>query len=379
MHSTGGSTGPGQVLLEVDADSEGEEGKFFVWEPSEVEAVLGGEKAGRFAAAYDVTAAGNWEGKSILRLTRPLAEVADELGMAEDAFKAELAESRQKLFEQREQRIKPGRDEKVLTAWNGMMLAAFAEAARVLDRADYRAAASKNADFILRELRYEGRLFRSWKAGQAKLMGYLEDYAFVAEGLLALYQTTFDERWFVEAQSLGNTILNHFNDPQDGGFFDTADDHEQLVVRPKSIQDNATPAGNSLAVTVLLQLASYTGDSTYYDPAVKSLGAVQQALTQYASAFAQWLVSLEYALAPAKEVALIGRPAEPGMAAMLSTLQGPFRPNQVVALAETPTSESLIPLLNDRPLKDGHSTAYVCQNFACQLPVNTAEALAKQL
>jgi hypothetical protein len=362
-----------------DADSEGEEGKFFVWTAAEIQAELGEEAGDHFCVAYDVSPMGNWEGHSILWLKRPLSESAAELGLTEDALRAELAGSRARLFAQREERIKPGRDEKILTAWNGLMLAAFAEAARVLDRPDYLSIGLKNAEFVLANLRKDGRLRRTWKDGQARLMGYLEDYAFLADGLLALYQTTFDERWFIEAQALMDTVLAHFSDSENGGFFDTADDHEELVIRPKSLQDNAIPSGNSMAVRVLLQLATYTGQARYYDPAHRALSALQPVLSQHAGGFAHWLGSMEYALAPVKEVALIGRPENADLQAMLAVLQKPYRPNMVVALAPDETSDSSIPLLNHRPPIEGQSTAYVCQNFACQLPVKTAEALEGQL
>jgi len=362
-----------------DADSEGEEGKFFVWSPAEIKAILGNEAGNRFCLAYDVSELGNWEGHSILWLKRPLAESAAELGLSEADFKAELTESKAKLFAEREERVKPGRDDKVLTAWNGMMLAAFAEAARVLDRADYQNVALKNAEFLLTHLKQEGRLLRTWKAGQAKLMGYLEDYAFLADGLLALYQTTFEARWFEEAKALMDIVLDHFSDAEKGGFFDTANDHEQLVVRPKSLQDNAIPSGNSMAIRTLLQLATYTGDARYYDPAIRALSGLQPVLSQYANGFSYWLGGLDYALATVKEVALIGPPDEAEMQAMLAVLQKSYRPHQVVALASAPTTESPIPLLNDRPQQDGQSTVYVCQNFACQLPVTTAAALQEQL
>ena len=362
-----------------DADSEGEEGKFFVWTPGEIEAVLGEVAAKQFCVAYDVSSMGNWEGHSILWFKQSLADTATQLGIPEEELRTDLAAGRAKLFTQREQRVKPGRDDKVLTAWNGMMLAAFAEAARVLGRDDYRQVAEKNAEFVLTHLRRDGRLLRTWKDGQAKLMGYLEDYAFYADGLLTLYQTTFDERWFEEAKSLADVMLTHFRDLENGGFFDTADDHETLVVRPKSLQDNAIPSGNSIAVRVLLQLAAYTGEAGYHDPAIEALSGLQKVLTQYAAGFANWLTALEFALALVKEIALIGPVSDPGMQSLLEVVQKPYRPHQVLALTDQETEQSSIPLLNHRPQQGGQSTAYVCQNFACQLPVNTAAELEAQL
>jgi hypothetical protein len=238
-----------------DADSEGEEGKFFVWTPDEIREVLDND-AEAFMAAYGVTRRGNFEapapsglgGKNILEFVGDLDQ------------RPALAEARRELFAAREQRVHPGRDEKVLTSWNGLMLAAFAEAARALNRADYQRVAEHNADFLLRELRREnGRLLRSWKAcpggtegtGEAKLNGYLEDYAYLIEGLLELYQTTFEPRWFVAAQELAKAILEHFADSR-GTLYDTSDDHETLITRPRDLQDNATPSGNAMAVTALL-------------------------------------------------------------------------------------------------------------------------------
>jgi uncharacterized protein YyaL (SSP411 family) len=362
-----------------DADSEGEEGKFFVWLPDEIKSVLGSEKGERFCRAYDVTEAGNWEGKSILRRQRPLTEIAQELNLDEDVLAAELAESKQQLFVHREKRVKPRRDEKIITAWNGLTLAVFAEAGRVLDRPDYLAVALKNAEFLLNQLSQNGRLLRTWKEGQAKLMGYLEDYAFLADGLLALYQTTFDERWFVEAKQLMDVVLTHFSDPDKGGFFDTAADHEALVVRPKGLQDNAIPSGNAMAVRNLLQLAAYTGHEAYYQPALSALSAMQSIMSRYPGAFTHWLGAFTFALARAKEIALIGSPDSPDTVALLNVLHKPYRPNQVVALSPAETITSAIPLLNHRPPKNRQTTAYVCQNFTCQLPVTQPDELEKQL
>jgi hypothetical protein len=292
-----------------------------------------------------------------------------------------LARSRAKLFAAREQRIKPARDEKILTAWNGLMLAALAEAGRVLERPDYVAVAVANAEFVLGTMQQAGRLFRTWKAqpGQAKLMGYLEDYAFYADGLLALYQTTFEPRWFQAARALMEVVLDHFTDAEAGGFFDTADDHETLVVRPKSLQDNATPCGNSMAVRTLLQLAAYTGQARYEAPAVQALVALQAALSQYPGGFAHWLGGHEFISAPPQEIAVIGPPDAPDTQALLALVQRPYRPNQVVAVAPEADLTGQPELLADRPALNGQATAYVCQNFTCQQPVTTVEALERML
>jgi uncharacterized protein YyaL (SSP411 family) len=206
-------------------------------------------------------------------------------------------------------------------------------------------------------------------------MGYLEDYAFYADGLLALYQTTYDPRWFQAARSLMDVVLEHFSDRDEGGFFDTADDHEKLVTRPKSLQDNATPSGNSIAGRVLLQLAAYTGQEKYETPALKTLVALQGPISQYPGAFAYWLGTLEFALAAPKEVAVIGQIEAEETRAMLWTLLGPYRPNQVVAVASEENTTGHPELVEMRPAVAGRTTAYVCQSFTCKQPVTTTAEL----
>ncbi len=252
-----------------DADSEGHEGKFFVWTPEEIRSALGGSTSGLlivskskqdvndaalFMDAYGVTERGNFEGKNILHRARDTDVLAEMHCMTGEEVERKLDAARQKLFAARERRTKPARDEKILTGWNGLMLAAFAEAARVMKREDYRWVAERNANFLLNHLRGDDRqLKRSYKDGQARLNGYLEDYATLAEGLPALYETTFEERYWVAARALTDQILEHFADPR-GGFFDTSDDHEEKVVRPKDVQDNATPSGGAMASHCIVQV-----------------------------------------------------------------------------------------------------------------------------
>jgi len=294
-----------------------------------------------------------------------------------------LAEARRKLFEAREQRIHPGRDEKVLTSWNGLMLAAFAEAARVLDRDDYRTIAERNADFVLRELRHgNSRLLRTWKrrpkhaegASEAKLNGYLEDYSYLIEGLLELYQTTFDPRWFLAAQELAETVIAHFQAPE-GGFFDTSDDHEALITRPRDLQDNATPSGNAMAITALLKLAGFTNELRYVDIAHQALAQMQPMVSRYPLGFGQWLQALAYVLSKPREIAIVGDPESADTQALLNVVREGYRPFQVVALGSPITEPPAVPLLQDRSLVDGRASAYVCRDFACQAPVTTPEAL----
>jgi uncharacterized protein YyaL (SSP411 family) len=305
-----------------DADSEGEEGKFFVWTPDEIRDVLGDE-ADAFMAAYGVTRHGNFEGKNILEFVGDMEQRPD------------LADARRKLYEAREQRIHPGLDDKVITSWNGLMLAAFAEAARILDRDDYAQVAERNAEFLLGDLRQEnGRLHRTWKrrpehaegAGEAKLNGYLEDYSYLIEGLLELYQTTFDPRWFVAAR----------------------------------------------------ELAGLTNEFRYVDIAHQALVQMQPMMSQYPLGFGQWLQALAYTLSKPREIAIVGDPGSADTNALLGVVRDGYRPFQVVALGAPGAQPPVLPLLQDRGLVDGHAAAYVCRDFACQAPVTDPLSL-KQL
>jgi uncharacterized protein YyaL (SSP411 family) len=385
-----------------DADSEGEEGKFFVWTLGEIGEILG-DGADEFIAAYGVKGGGNastgsahgFEGKNILEFVGDFDQ------------RAALAEARRMLFEARERRVHPGRDEKVLTSWNGLMLAAFAEAARALDRDDgsralaasYREVAESSADFLLRELRQgNGRLLHTWKDGQAKLNGYLEDYAYLIEGLLEHYQTTFEPRWFVAAQELAETMIDRFSasaglqlrpGPQlpsesagrtsgFAGFYDTSDDHETLITRPRDLQDNATPSGNAMAVTVLLKLAGFTNDPRYVDIAHRALAAMQTMMAQHPLGFGQWLQALSYALSEPRQIAIIGPPDAERARALLGEARAGFRPHQVVAYGVAGQDAPAVPLLEDRDLVDGKPAAYVCRGFVCQTRVIEVKALRAQ-
>lgn len=364
-----------------DADSEGEEGKFFTWTLSEIEQALTQEDASLFIRYYGVTQSGNFESKNILFGARDAQQLADEAQISLDALQASLQRSRTTLFQLREQRIKPGRDEKVLTAWNGLMLRSFAEAARYLQRPDYLQVASKNADFLLRELRRDGRLLRSYKDGRARINGYLEDYACLADGLLALYEASFDARWFSEARTLMDQAIALFADTQNGGFFDTGSDHEALISRPKEIMDNATPAGNSVAVDVLLRLAAFSGEQTYRQRADSYLQPIADIMVQHPQAFGYVLGALDFAISASKEIAIIGVPDAADTRSLLAVVNRYYLPNSVLASGAQGDSSAArqVALLEDRPLKDGKATAYVCHNFACLAPVNTAEELEKLL
>jgi uncharacterized protein YyaL (SSP411 family) len=369
--------GDGGFYSSLDADSEGVEGKFYVWSADEIRDVLG-EDAPLFMQMYDVSDGGNWEGHNILRLSIRASDIAERSGLDQAELVNTIAAARRKLYALRSKRIWPGLDDKVLTAWNGLMLAAFADAAQALDRADYRDIATSNAEFLYATMRArDGRLLRTWKAGsQAKYNAYLEDHAFLAEGLLALYQTTFDGRWFQWARELADAMLAHYGDDTNGGFYDTRDDHEQLIHRPKDIQDNAIPSGNAMAAHVLLKLGLLTGEPAYWDTAERATRGVGNLMAQYPSGFGEWLNAASLIMGEAREIALVG--SEEQIAPLLGVLRSGYRPLQVVAAGSGKKGEG-IPLLADRPQVNGLGTAYVCRRFVCDAPITDPQTLAAQL
>lgn len=364
-----------------DADSEGEEGKFFLWMPAEIEQALPKEDASLFMQYFDVTLHGNFEGKNILHVDKDAQQVADDAQISLDELRIMLTRDRDILFKVREQRVKPARDEKILTAWNGLMLRSFAEAARYMSRPDYLQVAINNATFLLDKLRKDGRLLRTYKDGRAHLNGYLEDYVFLADGLLALYEASFDPRWFTEAHSLMAEAITLFADAQNGGFFETGRDHESLISRPKETMDNAIPSGNSVAVDVLLRLAAFTGELSYRQRADDYLLALTDVLTQHPQAFGHALCALDFALSASKELAILGNVRAADTRALLEVINTRYQPNSVLACAAPDDKAAIqaIPVLADRPLKDSKATAYVCENFTCYEPVNTPEALVARL
>ena len=360
-----------------DADSEGVEGKFYVWSAEEIREVLG-DDAEVFMRVYGVSADGNWEGHNILNRHLDPSGLAKQMDVEPHALVARIDASRKTLYEARAKRVWPGLDDKVLTAWNGLMLAAFAEAGEALGRPDYTEAAVANAGFLYRTMRDEsGRLLRTWKAGsEPRYNAYLEDYAYLAEGLIALYEATFDERWLCWARELAALILLHFSDEENGGFFDTSDDHEALIHRPKSMQDNAVPSGNAVAAKVLLKLSLLTGNGDYWQVAEESVGMMTKLMGQYPTAFAEWLNAASFMLNEPREVALIGRHEE--LAPLLEVIRGQYRPFQVIA-ARGNEEATTVPLLENRPQVDGKPTAYVCRRFVCQAPITEPKALAAEL
>ncbi|MGH7398973.1 MAG: thioredoxin domain-containing protein [Candidatus Rokuibacteriota bacterium] len=365
-----------------DADSEGVEGKFFVWSPEEIRAVLGDDALVRAALAYwGVDDGPNFEGHHILFVPREPAAVAETLGIDPADLAARIARARPMLHRAREKRVHPGLDDKVLASWNGLMMTAFAEAGAALGRPDYLAAAVRNAEFLTSAMVRDGRLLRSWKDGQARITGYLEDHAMVGAALLTLYEAGFDRRWLDESRRLAEETVRLFWSAERETFFDTGHDQESLVVRPRNIFDNAVPSGTSVTIEWLLRLAIVTGQERHESIALKALRPMADVMQKYPSGFGRYLSALDFHLGPVAEVALVW-PAggERAGAPLHQAVFGRYQPNRVVvgAAAGTPAAAGL-PLLADRGAVEGKPTAYVCRHYVCQLPVTDPEALARQL
>jgi hypothetical protein len=364
-----------------DADSEGEEGKFYAWTPSEISDLLG-DAAEPFNRYFNITERGNFEhGKSVLNPVAPIEDFAEQVGVPVDVLRRSIKAGKAKLFEAREKRVRPGRDEKSLAAWNGLMLTAFSEAANILGRDDYRQVAIKNAEFIISNLMRDGRLLRTYKDGRAKLNGYLEDYAYVAEGMLALYEATFELKYFEQAQSLVETMIERFWDKQEGGFFFTSSDHEELIARSKEYFDNATPSGNSVAALVMLKLGHLTANPEYQRLAVTILRTMHQVMSRYPSAVGYLLCALDFYLSEPKEIAIVGDTFSHETRLMVEEIYSRFLPNKVVAASGAGDEETTraISLLENREMVDGKVTAYVCRNYTCLQPATTVEELAARL
>jgi uncharacterized protein YyaL (SSP411 family) len=370
----------GGFFSSQDADSEGHEGKFFVWSQEEITKLLGPDDARLFNAYYDVTEQGNFEGKNIPNVSRSRADVAASENVSLERLNEALERGTQTLFRQRETRIKPHRDEKILTAWNGLMLASFSEAGAVLGRDDYTAAASRNADFLLANLRKDDLLLRSWKDGRAKFNGYLEDYAFLIDGLLVLYETTGVFRWYEEAMSLTKKMVDEFWDDVEGGFFFTGKSHETLIVRSKDYFDNATPSGNSVASDVLLRLALLSDNPDFRNRAVTVLSQIAEPARRYPTGFGRALGAIDFYLSEPKEVAVI-RDAQQESRGLAAEVWRAYLPNKVVAMADASDARAVaeIPLLKDRTAVGGRETAYVCQRQTCSPPVVDPAALQELL
>jgi uncharacterized protein YyaL (SSP411 family) len=341
----------GSFYSTQDADSEGVEGKFYVWSLDEFTRVVGSD-AKTLAEHFDVTDHGNWEETNILNVRRE----------PDPALEPRIEAAKKKLYAARSQRIKPGRDEKVLTDWNGLMLRAFAEASMYLGRTDYREAAESNAGFLLNTMWDGNRLLHSYKDGRARFNGYLDDYANVADGLFALYQLTFDVKWLNACTQIIDRMIEQFWDNEGGGFYFTGKDHESLLTRPKDFFDNATPAGNSVAADVLVRIAAILNRPDYRAKAEEIFTATGGLLKQYASGFGRLLAAFDFYIGPSKEVLIAGQPD-----AFAEVLRNRYLPRVVVGVAA------------DRQSIDGKPTAYVCENFACKQPTTDVAVFQAQL
>jgi hypothetical protein len=336
----------------LDADSEGEEGKFYVWTVEQMREALGDE-AQPALDYFGARPGGNWEGKTILTRGAEEPEGFEEL--------------RQRLYEARAERVWPGLDDKRLTSWNALMISAFADAGAVLERRDYLDAARSCANFLLEELMDDGRLLRTWKDGKGRLNAYLEDHAYLLEALLTLYEATFEPRWFAAARQIADAMIERFGDAEHGGFFETSSDHERLVARRKDPEDHPIPSGNASAAYGLLRLAALTGEHEYERQAVGVLRLFVEMAPRHPNAFAHLLQALDFHLSPVREVALVGDDRE----ALERVVRGAFRPHVVLAGGESDG----VPLLAGREPVDGRAAAYVCERFACKAPVTEPSEL----
>ena len=396
----------GGFFSSQDADSEGVEGKFYVWSWDELVDVVrdltphvgrttSPELSRRYgsdavaaiqadvvATAFGAIPDGNWEGTNVLWKPRTLGEVALDAGIDAEDLRFRLMDARSGLRERRGTRVAPETDDKVLAGWNGLVIAALADAELALRTGESVAAARQGADFVLTQMRRDdGRLLRSWRDGQSGRPGYLDDYALMADGCLALYEATFDARWFREARSLADDLLRLFLDEERGGFFQTGSDAEPLLVRPKDLYDNAVPSGNSAAALVLLKLSRFTGEAAYEDAALSALRLVSDGLRRAPTGFGHALCALDFAVGPVREIAIVGDPDGEDTRGLLRVVRERLRQNVVVAVASPRdrAAADVIPLLRDRPQVDERATAYVCERFACKLPVTEPEHLARLL
>ncbi len=359
-----------------DADSEGVEGKFFVWTPEEIRALIPDAETAEAALAFWGVADGpNFEGHSILHVPRAPAQVAERLGISVERLAEHIVRARGILLAAREGRVHPGLDNKVLAAWNGLTLTAFAEAGRALGRPDYLAAATRSADFLTSQMVVDGRLQRSWKDGRPHILGYLEDHAMVGAGLLDAYEATFDRRWLDHSRALAEEALRLFWDEAREAFFDTGSDQEALVVRPRSLFDNAVPSGTSVAIEWLFRLAAHLGDERYERQALRALRPMADLMRKHPTGFGRYLAALDFHLGPVPEIAVVwpaGPGGEAGAAPLLARIFGRYLPNRVVAgMADGAREAEALPLLAGKRAEAGRATAYLCRKFVCQAPRRT--------
>ncbi len=362
-----------------DADSEGVEGKFFVWEPNDVEDIIGEENAEIFCEYYDITPQGNFEGENILNVQAPPDILARKLRMDLGELEALLADGKQKLFEAREKRIKPGLDDKILTSWNGIMIRGMALGYQLTGKPEYLETCEKSAEFVLTTLSQDnGLLLRTYREGKSHLNAYLEDYSYFIAGLIALYEASFEPKWLTEAERLAHLMIDQFGDDAGDGFFFTGKSHETLIVQSKSAYDGATPSGASMAIHSLLRLAKHLDNPEFHDKAVETLLLYFHQMEGMPSGSGQLLCELAFLLSTPKEIAIVGPKGDAKTEAMLAALHSTYQPNKIVALSESADGQTL-PLLAGKTQVDDTATAYVCENYACQAPTTDVEAFVELL
>jgi uncharacterized protein YyaL (SSP411 family) len=367
----------GGFYSSLDADSEGEEGKFYVWSAAEITQVLGAgaELVGNY---WGVSPDGNFEGHNILYVPNEPAAVAARQGIEVSRLEAEVARARTELYERRAQRVWPGRDEKVLASWNGLMLRAIADGARAFARNDWSASALRSGEFLAREMVRDGRVLRSWKDGRARIPGFLEDHAAVALGFLSLYELTLDQLWLTRARTVGHAMVASFWDDTTNAFFDTAHDHERLITRPRDVTDNATPSGTSLAVELLLRLAELLRDADLQRRATWTLETLAAPLAQHGAAFGHLLGAADLAIHGATEVAIVGDPESAEFRALTGEVSRQYLPALVMAGGKLDDGSG-IALLEDRVARDGRATGYVCRQYLCAEPTGDAQRFGELL
>jgi len=363
-----------------DADSEGQEGKFYVWTRDEIKKVLGKERGTPFCAYYGVATEGNFEGRtSVLNIASSFENVSQLYGTPVEELGKLLEEGRQKLFSEREKRVRPGRDEKILTSWNGLMISSFVDGFRATGNEKYLKGAVQVAQFILREMRKGGHLLRVFNQGKARVKGYAEDYAFLIQPLIDLYEATFEMEWLKEADELNRRMIHQFWDEGNGGFFFTGKENEPLIARSKNPYDNAIPSANSIAVSNLIRLSYLTGEESFKQKAEQILHLFHNFLEQHPSGFAQMLSGLSFFLSP-QEIGVVGPKSDPKTKSMLKEIHLTYLPNKILSLKDPqePIEGSWFPFLREKGNQEAPTT-FVCKGFTCLPPVRNEKELKKVL
>lgn len=363
-----------------DADSEGREGAFYVWKASEIRSALPQKEAEAVITYFGVSDDGNFEGNNILHVSQGMGKVTEGRSSAIPQSASLLQQGKEKLLKLRASRPRPGRDEKIITSWNGLAIGALSEAGAVFNRRAYCQAAVAAADLLLDRSRRDGRLLRVLKDGRSKLKGYLEDYAFLGHGLLSLHEATLEARWLNEARSLVDGMIDLFWDEKEEVFYDTGRDHEQLVLRPRDLFDHAIPCGGSAAVGLLLRIAVISGDSQYFHQAAASLGSMREPLARLPTSFANWLAALDFYLSTPKEIAIIGDRGNRATCELLSAAHSVYLPNRViVGMQPGDPDVSELPIFKGRMMINDEPTAQICENYSCLQPVVSGDSLSRQL